>query len=182
MCCGACSGCAAGAHLDTAVKRFQLSRRSTGSTGDQAATVALMHEFSTISAMMRHHARKDTTDWKPVTASAARTEEPLRLARILTMPRKQSGRTVLPMCNNFLKEEQHLYQQSYHWQRLKAHHLEHIIWKAEVLTSHELLRRSITAHGGLRTVPQHCRTLRHLQQGTDQITCPACVSACIPVI
>ena len=60
-------------HLETAVKRFQLSRRSTGSTGDQAATVALMQELSIISAMMRHHASSDTTDWKPVTASAAAT-------------------------------------------------------------------------------------------------------------
>lgn len=61
-------------HLETAVKRFQLSRRSTGSTGDQAATVALMQELSIISAMMRHHASSDTADWKPVTASG-RTQQ-----------------------------------------------------------------------------------------------------------
>lgn len=52
------------------MKRFQLSRRSTGSTGDHAATVALMQELSIISAMIRHHASSETTDWKPVTASA----------------------------------------------------------------------------------------------------------------
>ena len=67
-------------HFETAVKRFQLSRRSTGSTGDQAATVALMQELSIISAMIRHHASSDTTDWKPVTASAAATDRDIRLS------------------------------------------------------------------------------------------------------
>lgn len=59
----------AGAHLETAVKRFQLSEVLSGSTGAQAATVAEMQVCTNISQMMRHHASSDTTDWKPVTAS-----------------------------------------------------------------------------------------------------------------
>lgn len=58
------------AHLETSVKRRQLSRVDRGSTGAHAATVALMQECQNISQKMSSHDSSDTAECPRVTASA----------------------------------------------------------------------------------------------------------------